>query len=221
MCRKFTQFFSRSYWKLFEELSTMHTKESRPLVFCGPSGSGKSTLVKRLMDDYPEQFGFIISHTTRNPRPGERHGQHYYFTDENAMRTAIDNGEFIEHAVFSQNMYGTSFKALEDISNQGKIPIMDIDMQGVIQVKSTALNPWCVFVKPPSMVELRNRLIDRKTETEDSLERRLSKAREEIKYGMKAGNFHKIITNDDFNKAYRELKTYIEEEVLNKVIPSI
>ncbi|XP_030763032.1 guanylate kinase-like [Sitophilus oryzae] len=195
-------------------LSTMHNKNSRPLLFCGPSGSGKSTLVKRLMDDFPDHFGFIISHTTRNPRQGEIHGQHYYFTDENTMKQAIENGEFVEHAVFGENIYGTSFKALEDIVKQGKLPILDIEMQGVKQVKQTRLNPWCVFIQPPSMSELRKRLIKRKTETEESLERRLNIAREEIMYGLGAGNFDKIIVNDDFEKAYRELKDFVEDNVL-------
>lgn len=192
----------------------MHPQIPRPLVFCGPSGSGKSTLVKRLMDDFPDKFGFTVSHTTRSPRPGEVHGQHYYFTDENTMREAIAKNEFIEHAVFSENMYGTSYKAVEDIALKGRIVLMDIDMQGVKQVKNTTLNPWCVFIQPPSLSELRKRLIKRKTESEESLERRLTKSREEINYGLTPKNFDKIIVNDDLDKAYRELKDFVEECVL-------
>lgn len=79
----------------------------RPLVLCGPSGTGKSTLIKRLFEEFPHTFGFSVSHTTRSPRPGEVDGKHYYFTSKEKMQSRIDSGEFIESAVFSDNMYGT------------------------------------------------------------------------------------------------------------------
>lgn len=79
----------------------------RPLVICGPSGSGKSTLLKRLFKEFPETFGFSVSHTTRKPRPGEQNGVHYHFVSVEEMQKAIENGEFMETAVFSGNMYGT------------------------------------------------------------------------------------------------------------------
>ncbi|XP_019754014.2 guanylate kinase isoform X1 [Dendroctonus ponderosae] len=202
------------------DFSTMHPKLPRPLVFCGPSGSGKSTLVKRLIDDFPEKFGFTVSHTTRSPRPGEKHGQHYYFIDESDMKTAIANGDFIEHAVFSGNIYGTSFRAVEDIAKQGKIVLMDIDMQGVKQIKQTTLNPWCVFIHPPSLPELKERLLKRKTESEESLARRLAKAREEIKFGL-TPNFDKTLVNDDLDKTYKELKKFVEENILEIRIPTV
>ncbi|XP_050316229.1 uncharacterized protein LOC126750537 isoform X2 [Anthonomus grandis grandis] len=207
-------------WKLRKKsraqyyFSTMPPQLPRPLVFCGPSGTGKSTLIKRLMDDFPDKFGFTVSHTTRSPRPGEIHGKHYYFTDENSMKRAIEKGEFIEHAVFSGNMYGTSIKAVEDIAKEGKVVLMDIDMQGVKQVKKTSLNPWYVFIQPPSINELRNRLVKRKTENEESLQRRLAKAREEVNFGLTSKYFDKIIVNDDLDKAYRELKEFVEDKVL-------
>ena len=79
------------------------------LVLCGPSGSGKSTLLKKLLDDFPDKFQFSISHTTRSPRPGEINGVHYYFTTKEDMSDAIENGDFIETAVFSGNIYGTRY----------------------------------------------------------------------------------------------------------------
>lgn len=82
-------------------------KGPRPLVLCGPSGTGKSTLIKKLFNEFPDEFGFSISHTTRQPRPGENNGKDYYFTTKEKMQNQIDNGEFIESAVFSNNMYGT------------------------------------------------------------------------------------------------------------------
>ena len=81
----------------------------RPLVLCGPSGSGKSTLLQHLCAEFPQKFGFSVSHTTRNPRPGEIDGVHYHFTTKEAMTEAIAHGDFIESAVFSNNMYGTRY----------------------------------------------------------------------------------------------------------------
>lgn len=85
----------------------MVQKGPRPLVLCGPSGSGKSTLLKRLLKEFPDKFGFSVSHTTRAPRPGETSGVHYHFTNLDDMTNAVKRGEFIETAIFSGNMYGT------------------------------------------------------------------------------------------------------------------
>lgn len=96
---------------------------SRPklIVFCGPSGSGKSTLVAKMMAEFPEKFGFSVSHTTRHPRPGEIDGKHYYFTDFQDMHRAIDDGFFIETADFGGNTYGTSYHAVENVTKKGKV----------------------------------------------------------------------------------------------------
>lgn len=155
----------------------------RPLILCGPSGSGKSTLLYKLMEDFPNSFGFCVSHTTRNPRPGELNGKHYYFTNRELMLEAIKNGEFIETAEFSGNMYGTSKLAVENVSSDGKVCVLDIDVQGVKQVRNTDLNPWYIFLKPPSLDELQKRLTARKTETDASLKLRLDVAAKEIEYG--------------------------------------
>lgn len=85
----------------------MVQKGPRPLVLCGPSGSGKSTLLKMLLKEFPDRFGFSVSHTTRQPRPGEKHGVHYHYTSKEEMQAAIQRGEFLETATFSGNMYGT------------------------------------------------------------------------------------------------------------------
>lgn len=85
----------------------MVQKGPRPLVLCGPSGSGKSTLLKRLLKEFPDKFGFSVSHTTRGPRPGETNGVHYHFTNKDDMTACVEKGEFIETANFSGNMYGT------------------------------------------------------------------------------------------------------------------
>ena len=101
----------------------------RPLVLCGPSGSGKATIMKRLTDEFPTSFGFSVSHTTRGPRPGESEGVHYHYVSREAMAEAIEDGQFIETAEFSGNVYGTSRKAVQTVLGAGKICILDIEMQ--------------------------------------------------------------------------------------------
>lgn len=201
----------------------MVRQNSRLLVVCGPSGTGKSTLLRKLFDEYPDKFGFSVSHTTRSPRRFETDGQHYHFVTKEQMQAAIDRGEFLEHAVFSNNMYGTrynvyymilislfallyistyfahlmtfvllfyilkmfySLEAVQKVQKSGKICVLDIDMQGVIQIKKVpSLKPVGVFIKPPSIGELEIRLRRRASESEDSLRARLNAAQQEINYG--------------------------------------
>ncbi|XP_044754876.1 guanylate kinase [Coccinella septempunctata] len=186
----------------------------RPLVLCGPSGSGKSTLLQRILKEYPDRFSLSVSHTTRKPRPGEVDGVHYHFTDSSNMEKAISEGKFIESAKFSGNLYGTSKESVRKIAEEGKICILDVEVNGVRQIKQTDLNPWYVFIKPPSLAVLEERLRARKTETEDSLRKRLDTAHIEMEYGMQPGNFDKIIVNDVLEVAYEELKQFISENVL-------
>ncbi|XP_044738274.1 guanylate kinase [Chrysoperla carnea] len=185
----------------------------RPLILCGPSGSGKSTLLVRLLNDFPNTFGFSVSHTTRKPRPGEQSGVHYHFTTKEEMTAAIERGEFIENAVFSGNMYGTSYKSVANVQNAGKVCVLDIDMEGVKQIRKTDLNPITVFIKPPSLDELEKRLRSRGTETEETLTKRLNVARKEMEYGETPGNFHYVIVNDNLDKAYEVLKEAVVSEI--------
>lgn len=194
---------------------TMTANTLRPVVFCGPSGSGKSTLVKRLMGEFPEKLGFSISHTTRKPRPGEVDGVHYHFTNKEDMSEAINGGKFIESATFSGNMYGTSKTAVDKVLQAQKVCILDIDTQGVKQIKQSELEPWYIFIEPPSMEELEKRLRLRSTEDEDSLKNRLQAAAKEIEYGKTPGNFHVIILNDDLDEAYEKLKSFFVKNVFS------
>ncbi|XP_063616770.1 guanylate kinase isoform X1 [Cydia splendana] len=191
----------------------MVQKGPRPLVLCGPSGSGKSTLLKRLLKEFPDKFGFSVSHTTRGPRPGEKNGVHYHFTTKDEMLAAIEKGEFLETATFSGNTYGTSKRAVEDVRRTGKICVLDIEIEGVKQVKRSDLDPLLVFVMPPSINELERRLRGRNTESDEALKLRLETARKEIEYGQEPGNFHIIIMNDNLNKAYSELREFIAQNV--------
>ncbi|XP_070817125.1 guanylate kinase 1b isoform X2 [Chaetodon trifascialis] len=185
----------------------------RPVVLSGPSGAGKSTLLKRLMKEHEGVFGFSVSHTTRNPRPGEEDGKDYHFTTKEAMQEGIDKGDFIENAEFSGNMYGTSKAAIEDVQAQNLICILDVDIQGVKRIKETDLNPIYISIQPPSMEILETRLRDRQTETEESLQKRLEAARIDMELSKEPGVFDVVIINDDLERAYEELKEILNEEI--------
>uniref|UniRef100_A0AAX7TB03 Guanylate kinase n=1 Tax=Astatotilapia calliptera TaxID=8154 RepID=A0AAX7TB03_ASTCA len=205
----------------------------RPVVLSGPSGAGKSTLLKRLMKEHEGVFGFSVSHTTRNPRPGEEDGKGLnklpmllgatllpvaaVLSSEDiemeAMQEGIDKGEFIEHAEFSGNMYGTSKASVEDVRAKNLICILDVDIQGVKRIKETDLNPIYVSIQPPSMDHISILFLDRQTETEESLQKRLEAARVDMELSKEPGVFDAVIINDDLEKAYEELKEILDEEI--------
>ncbi|XP_034737862.1 guanylate kinase 1b isoform X2 [Etheostoma cragini] len=185
----------------------------RPVVLSGPSGAGKSTLMKRLMKDHEDVFGFSVSHTTRNPRPGEENGKDYHFTTKDAMQEGIDSGDYIESAEFSGNLYGTSKAAIEDVQAKNLICILDVDIQGVKRIKETDLNPIYISIQPPSIEILEKRLRDRQTETEESLQKRLEAARIDMELSNEPGVFDVVIVNDDLERAYEELKVILNDDI--------
>lgn len=188
----------------------------RPVVFSGPSGAGKSTLLKKLMKEYENVFGFSVSHTTRSPRQGEENGRDYHYVTRDAMQAAIDNDEFIESAEFSGNLYGTSKAAVRAVQTKNLICILDIDMQGVKNIKKTDLNPVYISIQPPSMEILEKRLRDRKTESEENLQKRLRAARMDMEFSKEPDMFDFVIVNDKLEEAYEKLKQALLEEI-NKV----
>ncbi|KAG6861346.1 hypothetical protein C0995_001325 [Termitomyces sp. Mi166 len=174
----------------------------RPLVLFGPSGVGKSTLLSRLFAEFPDKFGFSVSHTTRSPRPGEVDGKQYHFVTAQRFRELLPQGAFIEHAEFSGNFYGTSFQAVRSVQELGRRCILDIDAQGVRQIKNTNLDPVYLFISPPSLAVLRARLHQRGTETETAVQKRLATALEEIEYAKQPNVHDFVIVNDDLERAY-------------------
>lgn len=181
---------------------------SRPVVISGPSGTGKSTLLKKLFAEFPDKFGFSVSNTTRQPRAGEVDGKDYHFTTVEGFQKAIEENKFLEWAQFSGNYYGTSIKSVEDVATTGKICLLDIDMQGVKSVKASHLNARYLFISPPSIESLKERLEGRGTETPESLSKRINSAAAELEYA-KSGAHDRIIVNDDLEKAYQEFKEFI------------
>ncbi|XP_005912639.1 guanylate kinase isoform X4 [Haplochromis burtoni] len=185
----------------------------RPVVCSGPSGVGKSTLLKKLMKEYEGVFGFSISHTTRKPRPGEQNGIDYHYVTRDVMQAGIGNGDFIESAEFSGNLYGTSKAAVQEVQSKNLICLLDIDMQGVKNIKKTDLNPMFISIQPPSMEILEKRLRGRKTESEESLQKRLQTAKIEMEFSKEPGAFDVIIINDNLDDAYAKLKDALKEEI--------
>ena len=178
----------------------------RPIVMSGPSGGGKSTLLTRMMNEFPDCFAFSVSHTTRNPRPGEKEGKDYFYVTRPVFEKMIEDGGFLEHAEFSGNRYGTSKKAVELIQKTGKICVLDVEVNGVKNIKKTNLNARYVFVKPPSMDVLIERLKSRGTESEESLKKRIASAQESMDYADQKGSYDHIVVNDDLDIAYEYFK---------------
>lgn len=194
----------------------------RPVVFCGPSGVGKGTIINLLLQRFPnEQFGFSVSHTTRNPRQGEVDGVHYHFTTVEAIKNEIGKGKFIEYAEVHGNYYGTSIASVESVQSKGKVCILDIDVQGVQNVKKSGLNPIYLFFAPPSMEALESRLRGRGTESEEDLQKRLANAQAELEYGSQAGHFDRVFINADLKLCFADVIEAFNEwyPQLDEVIP--
>ena len=163
------------------------------------------------MKKFPNnQFGFSVSHTTRNPREGEVNGVHYNFSTVDAMKEEIDDGKFIEYAEVHGNYYGTSVEAVRSVQSKGQVCILDIDCQGVRNVKASSLKPYYIFIAPPSMQDLENRLRGRGTEKEVDIVKRLANAQGEMDYGQEDGNFDKYLVNDDLKTSSEELCSIIQ-----------
>lgn len=180
---------------------------TRPLVICGPSGTGKSTLLKKLFAAHPDRFGFSVSNTTRSPRAGEVDGVAYNFVTNETFERLIAENAFIEHAQFSGNRYGTTVDAVRRVAEQQRRCILDIDTQGVISIKRDhpELDPVFLFLAPPSVGALKERLSGRGTEDESSIAKRLAAAVSEIKYAVEGGH-DVVVVNDDVERAYGVLE---------------
>ncbi|XP_055355205.1 guanylate kinase-like [Paramacrobiotus metropolitanus] len=184
---------------------------ARLVVIAGPACSGKSGLIKRLLTDLgKDKIGFSVSHTTRPPRPEEQEGIHYHFFTDEAFEMAVQNNEFVEHTEFCGHRYGTSKRAVLSVLETGKLCLLQLNMQGLKNLKKLDLNPVCIWIDTPNLEELEERITERGAESEAELEERLAAAKEEKAYGRTPGLFDFLIVNDNFDVAYDELKQLIE-----------
>lgn len=184
------------------------TRKGMLLVISGPSGTGKGTLIKRLMEE-DKNLVFSVSATTRDPRPGEIDGVHYHFMSVGHYRELVAVGAFLEHAEVHGNYYGTLEYEVNDRLARGEDVVLDIDVQGALNVLQSGRECVSIFILPPSMKVLRERLTGRGTETPEAIERRLHNAVWEL--SQKDHYEYKVI-NDDLDAAVRTLQAIIEAE---------
>lgn len=185
------------------------------IIFSAPSGSGKSTLVNYLMEQHPElQLAFSISCTSRAPRGKEQNGVEYFFLSPEEFKKKIANDEFLEYEeVYEDRFYGTLKSQVEVQSQAGQNVVFDVDVKGGVNIKkhygSRALS---VFIQPPSVEELRNRLVGRATDAPEVIEQRLNRAEYELSF---ADKFDRIVINDNLEKAkvdvYNVIKQFLDE----------
>ncbi len=184
-------------------------KKGKIIILVSPSGGGKSTLARRLFNDF-DTLSFSVSATTRNPREGEQNGIHYHFLSPDDFNSKIDTGDFLEWEEFyGGKRYGTLRSEVDKKLNSGYFVLLDIEVKGALNVKRVyGEESLSIFIKPPSFDVLRQRLIERGTESEESLVLRLERAIKELDY---ADQFDRIIVNDDLDTAYRELKEAVSQ----------
>jgi guanylate kinase len=187
---------------------SMKKREGILFVVSGASGTGKSTLCRAMLKTFP-CLRFSVSHTTRPRRPGDREGRDYYFVSPAEFQKMIDRGDFVEWAEIYENRYGTSKRMLDKARLGGRDLILDIDVQGVRQLRDQKIPGVFVFILPPSLKELKRRLKNRKTEGSEALAERLKKAQAEI---SRARMYDYWVTNDDLKKAGERLKAVLLAE---------
>ncbi len=178
------------------------------IVISGPSGAGKGTVCNAYLKKHPETM-LSISSTTRTPRYNEIEGVNYFFKDESTFNTMIDNGEFLEYAEVYGNYYGTPKKFVQNQLLDGKDIILEIDIQGALQVKERFDEGVFVFIVPPSMEELKRRIVKRGTENAEKLYKRFQSAYNELNF---INRYNYIIVNDTVSNAVQKLEAIVMAE---------
>lgn len=187
----------------------MSERNSLTVVFSAPSGAGKTTLIQNVFESNPE-FSFSISTTSRPPRGGESDGKEYYFVSAEDFKNKIKSESFIEWAFVHGNYYGTEKKEIDRIISTGKIPILDIDVQGAAIVREKLENGVYIFIIPPSISVLRERLKARKTDSKDQIALRMKNAGKELE---RFNDYDYLVINDDLERASLEIESIITAEM--------
>ena len=173
-------------------------------VFSGPSGVGKGTLKAKLFEEFADQITYSVSATTRGPREGEVDGRDYFFITRQEFERRVQNNEFLEHAEFAGNCYGTPRAYVEKLLDSGMNVVLEIDVQGALQVMKSMPECVSVFILPPSFEELEHRLRGRGTETEEKVRERLETAKRELPYAPQYD--YQIVNGGDIEAAYQSLR---------------
>lgn len=173
-------------------------------VFSGPSGVGKGTLKAKLFEEFSDRIAYSVSATTRGPREGEVDGKDYFFISRQEFERRVKNNEFLEHAEFAGNCYGTPRAYVEKLLDSGMNVVLEIDVQGALQVMKSMPECVSVFILPPSFEELERRLRGRGTETEEKVRERLETAKRELPYAPQYD--YQIVNGGDIEAAYQSLR---------------
>ena len=173
-------------------------------VFSGPSGVGKGTLKAKLVEEFADRIAYSVSATTRGPREGEVDGKDYFFISRQEFERRVKNNEFLEHAEFAGNCYGTPRAYVEKLLDSGMNVVLEIDVQGALQVMKSMPECVSVFILPPSFEELEHRLRGRGTETEEKVRERLETAKRELPYAPQYD--YQIVNGGDIEAAYQSLR---------------
>ncbi len=191
------------------------SKKGVLVILSSPSGAGKTSIARALVEGN-ENFLFSVSATTRKSRPGEVNGREYNFLTVDRFREKIDDGQFLEHAKVFGNFYGTPLKAVKDSIIQGKNLIFDVDWQGGKQIRSSSLSKFVIsiFILPPSIKELHERLMNRAQDSSETVKDRMRKSIDEI---MHWKEYDYVIVNRDFDKTLKEVESIIISEKLRRV----
>lgn len=186
----------------------MIKKRGLLLVVSGPSGTGKGTICKKMVE-MNDAIKLSVSATTRQPRLGEKEGISYYFKAREEFEKMVENGEFLEHAMIYDNYYGTPKQAIVDQLDAGVDVILEIEMQGARQIREVCPDAVFVFILPPSLDELKHRIVGRGTETKEQIEKRFNSAYNEIKL---LGDYDYFIFNNIVDKSAEEIFEIIKSE---------
>jgi guanylate kinase len=182
------------------------------IILSSPSGAGKTTLARMLMD-WDESLRFSVSATTRPPRPGEEDAVHYHFVSDTAFKTMVSDGAMLEHAHVFGHFYGSPMAPVKEAVNAGRDVLFDVDWQGAQQIANSSMQDHVlsIFVLPPSIAELRRRLVLRGQDSDDTIHKRMQKSWDEISHW---DGYDYVLVNDDLDTTFAKLKTIVAAERL-------